>query len=103
MFAPRTLLEVVRIAKLQERSFVLLQKRSNSSARNTGNRWEKKSGKEILEKPPEKLDKKVVAKSKQKSILGKLNYTFEKKFNPKEMEEHRAQNLCYFYHEKISP
>jgi len=39
----------------------------------------------------------------QKGILGKPKYTFRKKLTPKELDEHWAQNLCYFCHEKYSP
>ncbi|XP_057442060.1 uncharacterized protein LOC130733807 [Lotus japonicus] len=101
MFAPRTLLEATRIAKLQERSIELLQKRTVSGVRSTGAWSDKRGNSSFVEK---KLpEKKPGGDSNQKGILGKPNYTFQRKLSPKEMEEHRAQNLCFFCHEKFSP
>lgn len=48
-------------------------------------------------------NEKKVGDSNQKGILGKPNYTFQRKLTPKEMDEHRAQNLCYFCHGKYAP
>ncbi|XP_057417585.1 uncharacterized protein LOC130711837 [Lotus japonicus] len=103
MFAPRTVLEATRMAKLQERSFELLQKRMVPVSRGYGNWSEKKNVSVLPEKKAFQTDKKAQNDNTQKSILGKPNYTFQKKLTPKELDEHRAQNLCFFCHEKYSP
>ncbi|XP_057453401.1 uncharacterized protein LOC130745246 [Lotus japonicus] len=102
MFGPRTLLEAMRIAKLQERSLVLLHKKSNPVTKTFSNWFEKKG---VTSTMVEKRgsDRKLVGENNQKGILGKPNYTFQKKLSPKEMDEHRAQNLCFFCHEKYTP
>lgn len=35
--------------------------------------------------------------------MGKPAYTFQKKLSPKEMDEDKAQNLCFFCHDKFFP
>src|ERR1044072_251671 len=98
MFAPRSVLEAMRIAKLQERSLQLLKK-AVPAARSYSNWSDKKAVQPaIVEKKA--FDKKPAVENTQKSILGKPNYAFQKKLTPKEMDEHRAQGLCFFCHEK---
>lgn len=48
-------------------------------------------------------ENKGIIEGSQKSILGKSTYTFQKKLSPKEVDEHMAQNLCFFCHDKLFP
>lgn len=104
MFAPRTVLEATRIAKLQERSLDLLQKRLVPANRTQSSWSEKKNTvSNTFDKKVMPQEKKGIVEGSQKSILGKPAYTFQKKLSPKEMDEHRAQNLCFFCHDKFFP
>nr|CAJ00278.1 hypothetical protein [Lotus japonicus] len=102
MFGPRTLLEAMRIAKLQERSLELLHKKSNSVTKTYSN-WSERKGVAPVTVEKKAIERKTVRENNQEGILGKPNYTFQKKLTPKEMDEHRTQNLCFFCHEKYTP
>ncbi|KAI5414704.1 hypothetical protein KIW84_040249 [Lathyrus oleraceus] len=104
MFAPRTVLEATRMAKFQERSLELLQKRLVPAYRTRSSWSEKKNAvSNTFDKKLMPQEKKGITEGSRKSILGKPAYTFQKKLSPKEMDEHTAQNLCFFCHDKFFP
>lgn len=104
MFAPRTMLEATRMAKLQERSLELFQKWL-VPANQTNSSWSDKKNVvfNTFDKKLMPREKKGIIEGSQKSILGKPTYTFQKELSPKEIDEHMAQNLCFFCHDKFFP
>ncbi|KAJ1377301.1 Retrotransposon gag domain [Sesbania bispinosa] len=113
LFAPRSLLEATRLAKLQERNVFLLQNRGNQLPRAGSGKWNgskipsfwapqdrKTEGSGRKEEMAAKIS---TNSNNQKGILGKPNLKVQQRLSAKELDEHRQKGLCYFCHEKFGP
>ncbi|KAJ1412618.1 Retrotransposon gag domain [Sesbania bispinosa] len=98
LFAPRSLLEATRLAKLQERNVFLLQNRGTQLPGAGSDRKAEGNGRR------EEMAAKISTNSNnQKGILGKPNFKMQQRLSAKELDEHRQKGLCYFCHENFGP